>query len=104
MAELPNDPNNDSQDLLAVIVDQRSGREYYVAPIDNFELNGVKYAVMYNYVPSSELNRNELLVMRCYNEDGETYYGSVRGKEEAESVFARFFSRYSKYSYINEEL
>lgn len=103
MPVLPDKDDLESGDILAVISDLRSGREYYVSPIDNFSLNGHDYSVMYNYVPSGDNNKNELVVMRRYQEGSDTYYGSIRNKKESKEVFNYFFSRYREYKEENLE-
>ena len=37
--------------VLAILVDERSGREYYVSVLDIFTIEGQTYSVMYNYEP-----------------------------------------------------
>lgn len=83
-------------DVLAVLHDERSGKEYYVSVIDCFEFKHREYTVMYNYRPEDGKTREpEIVVMRSYRgKDGEKYFTSIRGKRELEIVFEVFYQRY----------
>lgn len=83
-------------DVLAVLHDERSGKEYYVSVIDVFEFKHREYTVMYNYRPEDGKTREpEIVVMRSYRgKDGEKYFTSIRGKRELEIVFEVFYQRY----------
>ncbi len=85
-------------DALAVLVDQSSGREYYVSLMDSFEFQDKEYTVMYNYEPEDGRTKApEIVMMRSYRQpDGTRYFTSIRKKKELEMVFELFFERFSE--------
>lgn len=84
------------EDVLAVLRDEKNGKEYYVSVIDVFEFQQREYSVMYNYRPNDGRRREpEIVCMRSYKgKNGEKYYSSIRGKRELEIVFEIFYERY----------
>lgn len=84
-----------ADDVLAVLTDQDSGKEYYVSIIDNFDFQNVEYAVMYNYRSDSGRRAPELVFMRSYRtKDGKRYFSSIRRKRELSIVYELFCKRY----------
>ncbi len=85
-----------SEDVLAVIVDVDNGREYYMAFIDSFQMNGHEYVVMYNYEPDDGNHTDpEIAIMRSERHvSGEQYYKSIKNKKELEAAFGVFFQRF----------
>ncbi|NLC25383.1 MAG: DUF1292 domain-containing protein [Fastidiosipila sp.] len=83
-------------DVLAILSDERSGREYYVSMLDNFPYKGRVYSVMYNYEPDDGKHRDpEIVIMRSWRDDsGEQLFSSIRDRKELDAVFEVFFSRY----------
>lgn len=83
-------------DVLAVLRDEKNGKEYYVSVIDVFEFQQREYSVMYNYRPNDGSHREpEIVCMRSYKgKNGEKFYSSIRGKRELEIVFEIFYERY----------
>ncbi|HHU04431.1 MAG: DUF1292 domain-containing protein [Saccharofermentanales bacterium] len=85
-------------DVLAVLIDERSGREYYVSMLDNFPYKGRAYSVMYNYEPDDGFRRDpEIIIMRSWRDDnGEQLFSSIRDRRELDAVFEVFFDRYAE--------
>ena len=85
-------------DVLAVLIDERSGREYYVSMLDSFPYKGRSYSVMYNYEPDDGYRRDpEIVIMRSWRDDkGEQLFSSIRDRKELDAVFEVFFSRYAE--------
>ncbi len=83
-------------EVMAIITDERNGKEYYVALMDSFIYGGREYSVMYNYEPdSSEHVDPEIVIMRTYRDtNGDQYFTSVRDKTEMSIVFEIFYERY----------
>lgn len=92
--KLPANTAND--DVLAVLVDERNGREYYVSIIDTLVVDGREYSVMYNYEPDDGTHFSpEIVIMRMYRvENGELAFSSIINKKELDEVFDHFFRRY----------
>lgn len=84
--------------VLAILVDDRTGREYYVSILDTFTLAGQNYAVMYNYEPDDGSRKDpEIVIMRSWkDEDGEQVFSSITGKKELDRAFDTFFERYTE--------
>ncbi|MDO5733630.1 MAG: DUF1292 domain-containing protein [Eubacteriales bacterium] len=84
-------------DALAVLVDENSGREYYVSLMDSFDFQGQEYTVIYNYEPEDGRSKApEIVLMRSYRQaDGTRYFSSIRKKKELEMVFEIFYERFS---------
>ncbi len=95
-------PARDSHDrtedqVLAILVDERNGREYYVSIIDVFTLDGTTYSVMYNYEPDDGTRADpEIVIMRSWrDESGEQAFSSITSRKELNRVFDFFFERYT---------
>lgn len=86
------------EEVLAILVDDRNGREYYVSMIDQFSLRGRAYTVMYNYEPDDGSRRPpEIVIMRSWRDDnGEQVFSSIRDRKELDAVFDLFFQRYAE--------
>ena len=71
-------------EVLAVLLDKRSGQEYYVSIIDNFQHKGRDYAVMYNYEPDDGTHANpEIVIMRAYRDEmGTQFFASIKNRKE----------------------
>ncbi|HHW92894.1 MAG TPA: DUF1292 domain-containing protein [Clostridiaceae bacterium] len=83
--------------VLAILVDERNGREYYVSMIDVFTLDGTTYTVMYNYEPDDGTRADpEIVIMRSWRDDsGEQAFSSIKSKKELDRAFDFFFERYT---------
>lgn len=84
--------------VLAILVDERTGREYYVSVLDNFTIDGQTYSVMYNYEPDDG-NRSdpEIVIMRSWkDENGEQVFSSITSRKELDRAFDSFFERYTE--------
>lgn len=83
-------------DSLAVLLDEKSGREYYVSMVDRFRYREHDYAVMYRYEPDDGTHRDpEIVIMRAWREsDGRRVFTSIRNKRELELVFQLFYNRF----------
>ncbi|MDO5738038.1 MAG: DUF1292 domain-containing protein [Eubacteriales bacterium] len=86
-----------SDETLAVLVDEHSGREYYVSMVDSFEFRDREYVVFYNYQAEQRSKQGaEIVLMRVYrDQEGDRYFTSIRSREELEMVFEIFFERFS---------
>lgn len=84
-------------EVLAVIRDMRSGSTYYVSVIDNFQFNGVNYAVMYNY-KGEDYDKlvPEILIMRSYRDQDKQFFTSVHDKKEMDTIFDVFYDRFQQ--------
>ncbi|HHT44708.1 MAG TPA: DUF1292 domain-containing protein [Fastidiosipila sp.] len=85
-----------NDDVLAVLVDERNGREYYVSMIDTLVVDGREYSVMYNYEPDDGSHFSpEIVIMRLYRAaNGDLAFSSIINKKELDEVFDHFFRRY----------
>lgn len=92
------DDRASNEEVLAVIVDINSGREYYMSFIDSFQIKGRDYVVMYNYEPDDGNHAEpEIAIMRAERHtSGEQYYKSIRDKAELNSAFAMFYRRFEQ--------
>ncbi|HPX92717.1 MAG TPA: DUF1292 domain-containing protein [Bacillota bacterium] len=92
-----NDRGSAGDGLLAILVDERNGREYYVSILDTFSVRGQAYTVMYNYEPDDGSRANpELVIMRSWkDESGEHVFSSVTSRKELDRAFEIFFERYA---------
>ncbi len=84
-------------DVLAILIDERSGREYYVSVLDSFTIGGQTYSVMYNYEPDDGSRSDpELVIMRSWKDrNGEQVFSSITGRKELDRAFEYFFERYT---------
>lgn len=91
------DRKNPRDSVLAILVDGRSGREYYVSVLDTFTIGGQAYSVLYNYEPDDGSRADpELVIMRSWkDENGEQVFSSVTSKKELDRAFDIFFERYT---------
>ncbi|MDI9460569.1 MAG: DUF1292 domain-containing protein [Saccharofermentanales bacterium] len=85
-------------EVLAVLVDDKRGREYYVSMIDSFQISGRSYTVMYNFEPDIGTHPEpELVIMRNYqDENGDPVFVSIRSRKELDEAFDEFFRRYEQ--------
>ena len=92
-----NDRRRSSDGVLAILVDERSGREYYVSILDSFSRAGQTYTVMYNYEPDDGSRANpEVVIMRSWKDaNGEHVFSSITSKKELDRAFESFFERYT---------
>ncbi len=83
--------------VLAILVDERSGREYYVSVLDIFTISGQTYSVMYNYEPDDGSRRDpEIVIMRSWKDgSGEQVFSSITSRKELDRAFDYFFERYT---------
>lgn len=84
-------------EMLGIIVDQRSGQTYYISLIDNFTYKSREYAVMYNYrIEDGNIGVPEILIMRSYRDQDKQYFTSIRNQEELDKVFDIFYDRFQQ--------
>ena len=84
--------------VLAILVDERTGREYYVSVLDSFTIDGQTYSVMYNYEPDVGIRSDpEIVIMRSWkDENGEQVFSSITSRKELDRAFDSFFERYTE--------
>ncbi len=91
----------DSEEEVAVIVDVQTGAEYYMFPIDFFQMGTRSYAVMIPYEPGRRETRgSELVILRSQiSKNSDQLYISIRDKRELERAFEFFFKRFEEASF-----
>ncbi|MGI6157426.1 MAG: DUF1292 domain-containing protein [Saccharofermentanales bacterium] len=95
---MPREAHDRSDDhVLAILVDQRSGREYYVSVLDTFAIGGQTYTVVYNYEPDDgSRSYPEIVILRSWKEpNGDQVFSSITRKKELDRAFDYFFERYT---------
>lgn len=86
-----------SDEVLGVLLDQKTGNQFYVSLIDNFRYNGIDYAIMYNYQAGQMIgSKPEILIMRIYHDGKKQYFTSIRDKTELNTIFEVFYSRFEQ--------
>ena len=83
---------------VAVIVDVRSGSEYYMFMIDEFAIGRTAYSVMVPYEPGRVKAKDaEIVILRSQRaKNGDQLYESITDKKELNSAFDVFFSRFEE--------
>ena len=96
-AALGDDRRRSDDNVLAILVDERNGHEYYISVLDTFTIRGQTYFVRYNYEPDDGSRANpEIVIMRSWKDDsGEQVFSSITNKKELEQAFEYFFERYT---------
>lgn len=94
----PGERSRSKDSVLAILVDERTGREYYVSVLDSFIIDGQTYSVMYNYEPDDGSRTDpEIVIMRSWkDENGEQVFSSITGRKELDRAFDSFFERYTE--------
>ena len=89
--------HNKTEDVLAVLRDATSSKEYYLSVIDSFPMDGREYVVMYNYEPDDGNHADpELVIMRTeFARAGDQYFYSIKDSRELDRAFNRFMMRFS---------
>lgn len=86
-----------SDEMLGIIVDERSGQTFYISSIDNFVYKGKEYAVMYHYrVEDGVDSMPEMVIMRSYRDKDKQYFTSIRDKHELNTIFDVFYDRFQQ--------
>ncbi|NLJ94884.1 MAG: DUF1292 domain-containing protein [Clostridiaceae bacterium] len=86
-----------SDEVLGVLLDQKTGNIFYVSRIDNFRYNGIDYAIMYNYQAGQKTgSKPEIVIMRTYRDGEKQYFTSIRNKTELNTIFEIFYSRFEQ--------
>lgn len=85
-------------DMLAVLVDVGSRREYYMSFIDSFYTMGREYTVMFKYEPDDGSHPEpEIVILRNEPGIGERVYKSIKDKKELQNAFDVFFERFREH-------
>lgn len=81
---------------VAVIVDVKSGAEYYMFPIDFFKMDKRSYVAMVPYEPVAARSRDaEVVILRSQiSKEGNQIYISINNRKELKKAFDVFFSRF----------
>ncbi|HHU53656.1 MAG TPA: DUF1292 domain-containing protein [Clostridiaceae bacterium] len=86
-----------NDEILGIIVDERSGQTFYISLIDNFIYKGKEYAVMYHYRVEDGINSMpEMIIMRSYRDKDKQYFTSIRDKHELNTIFDVFYDRFQQ--------
>ncbi|NLJ71196.1 MAG: DUF1292 domain-containing protein [Clostridiaceae bacterium] len=86
-----------SDEILGIIVEERSGQAFYISLIDNFVYKGKEYAVMYHYRVEDGIDSvPEMVIMRSYRDKDKQYFTSIRDKNELNTVFDVFYDRFQQ--------
>ena len=86
-----------SDEMLGIIVEERSGQTFYISLIDNFVYKRKEYAVMYHYrVEDGVDSVPEMIIMRSYRDKDKQYFTSIRDKDELNTVFDVFYDRFQQ--------
>jgi uncharacterized protein YrzB (UPF0473 family) len=98
-AQTVRDDRASQEHILAVLVDNDNGHEFYMSIIDAFQLNGREYVVMYPYEPDDGTHANpELTILRTMRHgNGEQYFLSIKDRQELEVAFDCFFKRFEAF-------
>ena len=82
-------------DMLAVLVDVYSRKEYYMSFIDTFYVMGHEYTVMYKYeIDDGSHPEPEMVILRNEPGIGERVLKSIKDKRELQNAFDVFFERF----------
>ena len=86
--------NSVDDQVLAILVDERNGREYYVSIIDVFTLDGRTYSVMYNYEPDDGSRSDpEIVCALMERRRGEQAFHRLQAEKNSPRIYF-FFERY----------
>lgn len=86
-----------NDEMLGIIVEERSGQTFYISLIDNFIYKGKEYAVMYHYrVEDGVDSLPEIVIMHSYRDKDKQYFTSIRDKSELDTVFDVFYDRFQQ--------
>lgn len=83
---------------VAVLVDTKSGAEYYMFMIDEFMIGNNTYAVMVPYEPDRIHTRDaQIVILRSrLSKSGDRLYFSILNKKELKAAFEIFYKRYEE--------
>ena len=90
--------NGTMEEEVAVIVDIRTGAEYYMFQIDFFKIDKRAYTVMVPYEPGHiRKKESEVVILRSQlSKNGDQLYIAIRDKKELEAAFNVFFNRFEE--------
>ena len=91
--------NSDKRDEeVAVIVDVKSGSEYYMFPIDFFKIDKRAYVAMVPYELVAARSKDaEVVILRSQvTKEGDQLYIAVNQKKELKEAFEVFFKRFEE--------
>lgn len=83
---------------VAVIVDLKSGAEYYMFMIDEFAIEKKSYSVMVPYEPDRIRSKDaEIVILRTrISKSGDRLYISITDKKELNAAFEIFYKRFEE--------
>ena len=83
---------------VAVIVDIKTGSEYYMFPIDFFKIDKRSYVAMVPYEPVAARSKDaEVVILRSQvTKEGEQLYIAINNKKELNEAFEVFFKRFEE--------
>ncbi len=83
---------------VAVIVDVKSGSEYYMFPIDFFKIEKRSYVAMVPYEPVAARSKDaEVVILRSQlTKEGDQLYIAINNKKELKDAFEVFFKRFEE--------
>lgn len=83
---------------VAVIVDIKSGSEYYMFPVDFFKIGKRSYVAMVPYEPVVARSKDaEVVILRSQvTKEGEQLYIAINNKKELNEAFEIFFNRFAE--------
>ena len=86
------------EEEVAVIVDVRSGAEYYMFMIDEFSIGKNSYSVMVPYEPDRIRSKDtEVVILRSQiAKNGDRIFISLTDKKELNATFELFFNRFEE--------
>ncbi|NLM19677.1 MAG: DUF1292 domain-containing protein [Clostridiaceae bacterium] len=86
-----------SDEILGIIVEERSGQTFYISLIDNFVYKRKEYAVMYHHrIEDGVGSLPEMIIMRSYRDKDKQYFTSIRDKNELNTIFEVFYDRFQQ--------
>ena len=91
-------PSEKRDEEVAVIVDVKSGSEYYMFPIDFFKIEKRAYVAMVPYEPVAARSKNaEVVILRSQiTKEGDQIYISINSRKELNEAFEVFFKRFEE--------
>lgn len=83
---------------VAVIVDTKSGAEYYMFLIDFFKIQERSYVAMVPYEPFAVRTKesNVVILRSTINKEGDQLYMQIKKKKELEMAFEVFYKRFEE--------
>jgi len=87
-----------NEEEVAVIVDVKSGSEYYMFPVDFFKIERRSYVAMVPYEPVAARSKDaEVVILRSQvTKEGDQLYIAINDKKELKDAFEVFFKRFEE--------